>query len=120
MEVRTNGQHVFHRWPDKDAGEPAAVAWVDDGLVMVSSTVGSVLWFESEGKDFKPVALARTPGNKGLHTAHDGHWTLLPDPANPKQCVLVEYSKPQSGIVGALDSPKQPPIVILNDKGLLK
>jgi hypothetical protein len=120
MEVRTDGQHVFHRWPDKDAGEPSAVAWVDDGLVMVASTTGSVLWFESEGKDFKPVGLARTPVSKGLHVASDGHWTLLPDPANPKQCVLVEYSKPQSGLIGVLDSGKQPPIVILNDKGLLK
>jgi len=120
MEVRGDGNHVFYRWPDKDAGEPAVVGWVGDDLGMVGSDRGSCVWFESEGKEFKPVGLARTPMDKGRHVASDGHWTLLPDPANPKQCVLVEYSKPQSGIVGALDSAKQPPSVLLTDKGLLK
>ena len=120
MEIRGDGKHVFYRWPEKDAGEPTGVAWVDDGLVMVASDRGSCVWFETEGSDFRPIGIARTPNDKGRHVASDGHWTLLPDPMNPKQCVLVEYSKPQSGLIGALDSAKQPPSAILTDKGLLK
>jgi|GEM_PF-3669306 len=120
MEVRGDGKHQFYRWPDKDAGDPTGIAWVDDGLVMVASNRGSCVWFEAEGSDFKPIGLARTPMDKARHVASDGHWTLLPDPMNAKQCVLVEYSKPQSGIIGALDSVKQPPSALLTDKGLFK
>jgi hypothetical protein len=120
MDVRTDGNHVFYRWPEQDAGEPSVVGWVDDNLAMIGTNRGSCVWFEAEGKDFKPVGLARTPNDKGRHVASDGHWTLLPDPTNPKQCVLVEYSKPQSGIVGVLDSAAKPPSVLLTDKGLLK
>ncbi len=120
MEVRGDGNHVFYRWPDKEAGEPTVVGWVGDDLAMVGTDRGACVWFEAEGKDFKPIGLARTPGDKAKHVASDGHWTLLPDPADPKKCVLVEFAKPQNGIVGALDNSKLLPTVMLTDKALLK
>lgn len=118
MLVRSDG-NIFHRWPE-NVGEPLTVGWIGDDLAMVGSDRGACLWFEAEGKEFKPIGLARTPNDRARHQASDGHWVLMPDPANPKQCVLVEYSKPQSGIVGVLDSSKNPPSLLLTDKALLK
>ena len=119
MEVRSEGS-LFFRWPDKEAGEPTVVGWVGDDLAMVGTDRGSCVWFESDDKVFKPIGLARTPGDKAKHVASDGHWTLLPDPADPKKCVLVEFAKPQNGIVGVLDNSKLIPTVMLTDKSLLK
>ena len=120
MELRGDGNHFFYRWPDKDAGDPTVVGWAGDDLAMVGTDRGACVWFEAEGTVFKPIGLARTPNDKARHVASDGHWTLLPDPADPKKCVLVEYSKPQSGIVSVLENVKLPPTVLLNDKGLFK
>jgi hypothetical protein len=120
MEIRAEGKHIVHRWPDKDLGTPTAVGWVGGDLGMVATDRGSCVWFEAEGNDFRPIGLVKTPADKARHVASDGHWTLLPDPADPNKCILLEYSQPQSGIVGALERVKQPPTVLLNDKGLFK
>jgi hypothetical protein len=120
MDVRGDGKHIVHRLPEKHTGEPETAGWAGDDLGMIGTKTGAGIWFDAEGTTFKPLALARTPGDKAKHVASDGHWALLPDPGNPKQCVLVEYAKPQSGIVGALDMVKQPPTVLLTDRGLMK
>jgi hypothetical protein len=120
MDVRGDDSHAFYRWPEKEAGEPVVAGWVGDDLAMVGTDRGSCVWFESEGKEFRPIGLVKTPGDKARHVASDSHWALLPDPADPKRCVLLEFAKPQSAIVGVLDNSKQVPTVLLNDKGLFK
>ncbi|MDB5308335.1 MAG: putative Fe-S oxidoreductase [Gemmataceae bacterium] len=121
MSVRPDDKHQLYRWPE-EAGDPVTVGWCGDHLAAVGTTRGAAVWFVAEGDGFRPLALIRTPGDKGLHVSSDDHWSLLPDPADPKKCVLVAFASPQQAFESVLDTntKKQPPTVRLDDKGLSK
>jgi hypothetical protein len=120
VELRDDGKHTVLKWPAKDAGEPVTAGWVGDDLAMVGTDRGAAAWFEAEGSTFRPLALARTPGDMARHVAADGHWALLPDPADRKRCLLVEFSRPQQALVNPLERPAKPITVRLDEKGLHK
>lgn len=121
VDVRPDGNHVLYRWP-QGAGEPATAGWVGGDLAMVGTTRGAAVWFDATDKAFRPLALALTPGDKALHVAADSQWTLLPDPADPKKCLLVEFARPQEGLIDPLDTAgkKAALTVRLDEKGIYK
>ena len=121
MVVRREGGPTAYRWPEKVPGTPVSAGWVGDGLAMIGTDRGDCLWFEAEGNAFRPLGLAVTPNNKARHVAADGQWSLLPDVADPKKCLLVGFSRPQEGLRSdVFDTAKQPPTVMLSEKGLFK
>lgn len=122
MDVRPDGNHILYRWPEKEAGEPATVGWVGGDLAMVGTTRGAVVWFDAADKGFRPLALALTPGDKARHVAADSQWTLLPDLTDAKKCVLVEFARPQEGLIDPLDTAgkKAALTVRLDEKGIHK
>jgi hypothetical protein len=121
MDVRKDGKDVFYRWPDKEAGEPTTVGWVGDDLAMVATDRGSCIWFEAEGTSFRPLGLAQTAGGPARHVASDGQWLLMPDAADPKKCLLLEYSRPQGAFVELVEAKKgAAPTALLTEKGLFK
>jgi hypothetical protein len=121
MALASDGNHVFHRWPE-NAGDPVAAGWCGDQLATVATSRGAVVWFEAEGKSFRPLALVQTPGDRALHVSAESHWSLLPDPADPKLSTFVEYTEPQRGLIDPLTSGSKRPAVTLrlDVKGLFR
>ena len=121
MALGPDGNHTFYRWPE-NIGDPISAGWCGDDLATVATSRGGAVWFEAEGKTFRPLALVTTPGDRAIHVAAESHWSLLPDPADPKLSVLVEYAEPQRGLVDPLaaGSKRPAPTLRLDDKGLFK
>jgi hypothetical protein len=121
MALVPDGNPTFHRWPDK-IGDPISAGWCGDDLAMVATSRGGAVWFEAEGKTFRPLALITTPQDRAIHVAAESHWSLLPDPTAPKLSVLVEYAEPERGLVDPLatGSKRPAPTLRLDDKGLFK
>ena len=120
MVVGREGIHGFYRWPGDKAGEPTGAGWAGDKLVTVTTARGEAVWFEVEGKDvFRPMALVKVPGDKGLHVGGENHWSIVPSAADPKKSVLFELVMPPQGLVDDVLSTKRPVLTLrLDEKGL--
>jgi hypothetical protein len=91
-------------------------------VAAVATARGGAVWFEAEGAIFRPIARATTPGDRALLVASEGQWALLPDPGDPRKCVMVEYAMPPQGLVDPLNLAAKRPVFTLrlDDKALHK
>lgn len=117
--IRPDGNHPVYRWPD-GVGEPASAGWCGETLAAFGTTTGAAVWFDAEGDGFRPLAVARVPGDKALHAPADDHWSLLPGPDG--KAVLVGYAMPPQGLVDPLEAgPARPAVTLrLDSKGLFR
>jgi hypothetical protein len=110
------------RWQDS-AGEPTSVSWSGTEFAVVGTTKGAV-WFEydSEGKNFTPLAMALVPNDKGLHDATEhAHWYLIPNPKDPSKSLMLELATPIQDLTDFREQAagKKPLETLrLDDKGL--
>ncbi|HEV3386915.1 MAG TPA: hypothetical protein VG097_19010 [Gemmata sp.] len=110
------------RWQDS-AGEPTSVNWIGTEFAVVGTTKG-VVWFEydTEGKNFTPLAMAVVPSDKGLHDATElAHWYLIPNPKDPAKSLMMAIVPPILGVEDFREqaAAKKPLETLrLDDKGL--
>ncbi|MBX9584861.1 MAG: hypothetical protein K2X87_31540 [Gemmataceae bacterium] len=116
---RPDGKDVAYQWPG-GVGEPVSVGWCGEGVVSVGTSIGAAVWFEAEGDTFRPLAVARVPGDRAIHATAEEHWSLLPGPDG--RSVLVGYAMPPQGLVDPLEPGKNRshPAVWLDARGLFK
>jgi hypothetical protein len=122
MMVNPDKKNPFYRWPD-GIGDPAGAGWCGEQIAGVPTTAGAVLWFDTDEGRFRPLAVARTPGDKAMHVMTDDHWALLPRSGDPKTSSLVRFQMPPELPGGSLVDPdaKRPVLTLqLTEKGLLK
>jgi hypothetical protein len=117
--LRPDGNHPVYRWP-AGVGEPVSAGWCGEGVLSVGTSTGAAVWFEAEGDTFRPLAVARAPGDQAIHAAAEEHWTLLPGPDG--KSVLAGYAMPPQGLVDPLGGGAELPAVSLrlDARGLFK
>ncbi|MBX9624462.1 MAG: hypothetical protein K2X82_11695 [Gemmataceae bacterium] len=117
--LRPDGNHPAYRWP-AGVGEPVSAGWCGETVAAFGTTTGAAVWFEAEGDSFRPLAVARVPGDKALHAPADDHWSLLPGPDG--KAVLVGYAMPPQGLVDPLEAgPARPAVTLrLDSRGLFR
>lgn len=98
--VRPDGTHPVYRWP-AGVGDPVAAGWCGETLAAFGTSTGAAVWFEAEGDSFRPLAVARVPGDKAVHVAGEDHWSLLPGPGG--KAVLIGLAMPPQGLVDPLE-----------------
>jgi hypothetical protein len=117
-----NNDPTVFRWQDS-AGEPVSVSWAGTEFAVVGTTRG-VVWFEydSEGKNFTPLAMAQVPNDKGFHeTTERAHWYLIPNPKDPAKSLMLELATPIADLIefrNAAAAKQQLETLRLDDNGL--
>jgi hypothetical protein len=108
--VRPDGNHPVYRWP-AGVGDPVSAGWCGEGVLSVGTSAGAAVLFEAEGDTFRPLAVARVPGDTAIHAAAVDNWSLLAGPDG--RWILAGYAMPPQGLVDPLETGAKKPAASL-------
>jgi hypothetical protein len=83
-----NAKPLYFRFPTPTAGEAKGALWASEKFGGVITDRG-VVWFDDHENLFAPMVMTQPPAPGHHFGDESNYWTMIPNPKNDKQSVLV-------------------------------